>query len=111
MTGMRLRSTLVIFFLLVMTGVAFAQGGPTEAVGEMLKGPWKTKPRADCGVRPTDWCPSPPGDPCGEHLNEKSCRADPRCKGMPYRGESVVACKEDLEGFWTNCPSVGCISR
>src|SRR4029450_7547604 len=108
---MRLLSTLTLLLLLGMTGAACAQGGPTEGVTEMLKGPWKPKPAADCGLRPNDWCPAPPGDPCGAHLNEKSCRADPKCKGMPYRGESVERCKEDLEGFWTNCTSVGFISR
>jgi hypothetical protein len=60
---------------------------------------------------PDDWCASPPGDPCGAHKDVMSCRADPKCKGMPYRGESVVACRYDDAGFGTNCPTVGCISR
>jgi hypothetical protein len=64
-----------------------------------------------CGMSPSDWCPSPPGDPCGVHKNVKDCRADKRCKGMPYRGESFVACKDDGTGFASNCPTVGCISR
>jgi hypothetical protein len=64
-----------------------------------------------CGSNPMDWCPSPPGDPCGLHANEKACRADPHCKGMPYHGESVVACNDDGNGFWRNCPAVGCVSR
>jgi hypothetical protein len=29
---------------------------------------------------------------------------------MPYRGESLVACKFDARGFAENCPAVGCIS-
>src|SRR5512146_488043 len=64
-----------------------------------------------CGLSPSDWCAAPAGDPCGAHDDETSCRADPRCQGMPYRGESVVACVPDGKGFWTNCPAVGCISR
>jgi hypothetical protein len=63
-----------------------------------------------CGFRPDDWCPSPPGDPCGRHLNEADCKADPACYAMPYRGESVVACIVDERGFATNCPAVGCTS-
>src|SRR5260370_645933 len=65
----------------------------------------------NCGLRPDDWCPSPPGDRCGRHRGERSCRADPGCRGLPYRGESVVACIPDDKGFWSNCPAVGCIAR
>ncbi|MFO1518704.1 MAG: hypothetical protein U1F57_03420 [bacterium] len=68
-------------------------------------------PANPCGISPTDWCPSPAGDSCGAHKNEKECRADPKCKGMPYRGESVEACMADGRGFWSNCPAVGCVSR
>jgi hypothetical protein len=64
----------------------------------------------DCGTRPGDWCPAPKGDPCGEHKELTSCRADPRCGGMAYMGESVIACKLDARGFAENCPTVGCIS-
>ena len=67
--------------------------------------------RDPCGLSPSDWCPSPQGDPCGRHANERACRADPACIGMPYRGESVVACMADGRGFWSNCPAVGCVSR
>jgi hypothetical protein len=67
--------------------------------------------RERCGSSPSDWCASPPGDPCGVHKDTAACKADPKCKGMPYTGESFVACKPDGKGFWTNCPSVGCISR
>lgn len=63
-----------------------------------------------CGMKTTDWCPSPPGDPCGAHKDAASCKADPRCGGMPYRGESFVACQLDDRGFATNCPVVGCKS-
>jgi hypothetical protein len=63
-----------------------------------------------CGLRPDDWCPAPPGDPCGGHEDEATCRADPACFGMLYRGESVVACLWDERGFATNCPAVGCTS-
>jgi hypothetical protein len=66
---------------------------------------------ATCGLNPDDWCPSPPGDPCGKHKDVASCKADRRCKGMRYRGESAVACDDDGRGFSHNCPTVGCISE
>jgi hypothetical protein len=64
-----------------------------------------------CGVRPGEWCPSPEGDPCGVHTNVAACKSDPKCKGMPYRGESFAPCRDDGSGFSPNCPTVGCISR
>jgi len=79
---------------------------PTEAGA-----PVADEPSAPCGASTQDWCPSPEGDVCGEHADEASCRADARCVGMPYRGESFVACQPDGHGFWTNCPAVGCISK
>ena len=63
-----------------------------------------------CGVSPGDWCASPPGDACGRHASETACRADPRCMGLPYRGESVVPCVADGRGFSGNCPAVGCVT-
>jgi hypothetical protein len=63
-----------------------------------------------CGFSPSDWCLAPPGDFCGRYRNAQGCRADPASEGMRYRGESVVACLSDGSGFWTNCPSVGCVS-
>lgn len=63
-----------------------------------------------CGFSPTDWCPSPAGDPCGIHLDEAACQADAACVAMPYRGESVIACIPDSRGFASNCPAVGCTS-
>ena len=63
-----------------------------------------------CGESPSDWCAAPPGDPCGQHHDVASCRADPLCVGMPYRGESVVACLPGDRGFSPNCPTVGCES-
>jgi hypothetical protein len=63
-----------------------------------------------CGVNPKDWCPAPTGDPCGRHRNVAQCRADAACYGMPYRGESVIACMLDERGFASNCPTVGCTS-
>jgi hypothetical protein len=53
---------------------------------------------------------APAGDPCGRHRNVVACRADPACYGMPYQGESVVACQLDGRGFASNCPTVGCTS-
>jgi hypothetical protein len=66
--------------------------------------------RLGCGFGISDWCPAPPGDPCGRHRNVAACMADPACYGMPYRGESVVACIFDRRGFASNCPTVGCTS-
>jgi hypothetical protein len=63
-----------------------------------------------CGTHPGDWCPSPPDDPCGRHPDAKACGADPACYGMPYQGESLVACEFDKRGFSSNCPAVGCTS-
>lgn len=67
-------------------------------------------PPVSCGLSPSDWCALPVGDPCGEHKDAEACKADPHCSGMPYRGESVIACIFDARGFATNCPTVGCIS-
>jgi len=65
-----------------------------------------------CGLSPTDWCTSRSDrDPCGAHPDVASCRADAKCKGQPYRGESAVACQDDGTGFAKNCPTVGCVSR
>ena len=63
-----------------------------------------------CGMSPRDWCPAPAGDPCGRHRTAADCRADAACYGMPYQGESVVACQLDARGFASNCPTVGCTS-
>jgi hypothetical protein len=63
-----------------------------------------------CGMGLSDWCPAPPGDLCGAHRNAAQCKADPRCYGMPYQGESVVPCILDARGFASNCPTVGCTS-
>ena len=67
--------------------------------------------KASCGAAPGDWCTSAADGPCGAHPDQASCRADDRCEGMPYRGESVVACMPDGKGFWSNCPAVGCVER
>src|SRR5437016_3623124 len=45
-----------------------------------------------CGMSISDWCPAPPGDPCGVHHDTSSCRNDPRCYAIGYSGESVIAC-------------------
>src|SRR5262245_21104050 len=65
---------------------------------------------ANCGMSPSDWCPAPAGDRCGEHKDAASCQADLACFGMRYRGESIVACQFDERGFASNCPTVGCTS-
>ncbi len=64
----------------------------------------------NCGMKTTDWCPAPAGDPCGAHKTKASCMADARCGGIHYRGESFVACQFDDRGFASNCPTVGCKS-
>jgi hypothetical protein len=80
--------------------VLIAAGAPAPAAAQ-------SRP---CGINPSDWCPAPAGDPCGRHRNVAACRADPACYGMPYQGESVVACQLDRRGFASNCPTVGCTS-
>lgn len=64
-----------------------------------------------CGARMDDWCPAPAGDPCGAHADTEACRADPRCEGRVYRGESFVPCRLDERCFASNCATVGCLSR
>jgi len=60
--------------------------------------------------------PAPPASPtekadaCADHKDAASCKADARCGGAAYKGESVVACQYDARGFTTNCPWVGCIT-
>ncbi len=72
--------------------------------------PFPSKP--SCNPRaPSAWCEAASGDACGKHKDLASCRADESCQGVPYQGESVIACLDDGKGFSTNCPSVGCISR
>jgi hypothetical protein len=63
-----------------------------------------------CGLSPGDWCQPPRGDRCGRHRNVAACRADRMCYGVPYRGESLVACVPGKRGFSANCPAIGCTS-
>jgi len=65
----------------------------------------------DCGYRPDDWCTTASDGACGRHRDAATCRADPACRGMEYRGESVVACQWDENGYADNCPTVGCLDR
>lgn len=65
----------------------------------------------NCGYSPDDWCTSAKHGPCGRHPDAASCRADTACRGMAYRGESVVACQWDDNGYADNCPTVGCLDR
>jgi hypothetical protein len=92
--------------LLTLLGCSCAVG-----IAADVAAPKNSPPDPSCGLGPHDWCASPAGDPCGAHKDEISCRADAHCRGMPYRGESVVACMPDGKGFWSNCPAVGCVSR
>jgi hypothetical protein len=65
---------------------------------------------SECGTSPNDWCPAPPGDPCGRHRNANECRNDFNCNAIPFRGATKVACITDRRGFSLNCPVVGCRS-
>lgn len=65
----------------------------------------------NCGYSPNDWCTAEKDGACGRHETEAACRADSACTAMVYRGESVVACQVDKDGYPTNCPTVGCIDR
>jgi len=93
-------------------------GGGVETQGEQASADEEVAPderhdphASDCGMSVDDWCAAPAGDPCGEHRDTASCRADPRCEGVAYRGESLVACALDPRCFASNCPTVGCVSR
>ena len=66
---------------------------------------------ANCGYGPGDWCTTEKDGACGRHKDALSCMKDPACKGMQYRGESVVACNWDENGYAGNCPTVGCLDR
>jgi hypothetical protein len=96
---MMYRSTLLILIALLLSLAAEARAADTQAAART------------CGTSPSDWCPSRRGDPCGRHKNGAACKADPKCYGMPYRGESLIACMFDERGFASNCPTVGCTSR
>lgn len=63
-----------------------------------------------CAQDPRGWCCSSAGEPCGVYNNVADCKSDNRCRGMAYRGESVIACIFDERGFGVNCPTVGCES-
>ncbi len=99
---MMYRSTLLILIALLLS---LSAGAPTDVFAKSV-GATRV-----CGTSPSDWCPSSPGDPCGQHKNTAACKADPKCYGMPYKGESFVACMFDARGFASNCPTVGCTSR
>jgi hypothetical protein len=63
-----------------------------------------------CGLYAGDWCRAAPGDICGRHIDTASCKADPACYGMPYRGQGFAACIFDARGFAFNCRAAGCTS-
>lgn len=68
-------------------------------------------PNRNCQMDPTGWCAGEPDDTCGRNHFVWSCKLDEQCFGVPYQGESAVACKFDERGFGLNCPTVGCTSR
>lgn len=96
-------AAMVLLVLLASCASAPSDAGSSETASDA--------PVAPCGSSTKDWCPSPEGDVCGEHADEASCRADARCVGMPYVGESFAPCEPDGTGFWKNCPAVGCVSK
>jgi hypothetical protein len=71
----------------------------------------QAKGRRVCGTHIEDWCRSYQGDPCNRHKYTAACKADPKCHGMHYLGNSFVPCFLDERGFASNCPAVGCTSR
>jgi hypothetical protein len=85
--------------LLALVGTVCAQAPTAENM------------QGSCGMRPSDWCEADKSDPCNVHHDAKSCDADAGCVGLPYRGESMVACHYDTRGFSGNCPVVGCRSK
>jgi hypothetical protein len=108
-------AALLVALLVLLVGCSCnaPEGSPSTGAGTDAGtvAPKPSAPDPSCGMKITDWCPSPPGDPCGQNKDVASCKADARCKGMRYQGESVVACQLDDRGFATNCPTVGCVSR
>ena len=97
MQTMMARSTLLIISFVLL---AIPSGGNAGA-----------QARRDCGTHVEDWCPSHRGDRCNRHKTTAACKADLKCYGMPYRGESFIPCFLDERGFASNCPTVGCTSR
>jgi len=95
MQTMMVRSSLLI---LILASLALPSEGQANG-------------RRPCGMALGDWCAADRGDPCNRHKNTAACKADPKCFGMPYRGESLIACVFDERGFASNCPTVGCTSR
>jgi hypothetical protein len=108
------RVALAIVLLALAGGACSAPPSPTTAqlqVTPPAPAPPPPERKPGCGRSPGDWCTSAADGPCGAHPDQDSCRADARCEGAPYRGESLVACTPDGKGFWTNCPAVGCVER
>jgi hypothetical protein len=98
-TSLRMMAGVLMSALAI--GPAFAQTG----------GDAGRPPPRPCGLSPSDWCIPDRTDPCAVHKDAASCKADAACFGLPYRGESVVACRFDARGFGLNCPTVGCTSK
>jgi hypothetical protein len=92
-------------------GPAEPSGPPAPEAAPADPTPAERAASINCGSSPSDWCASPPGDPCGAHRSADACSGDARCEGIPYAGESFVACQLDARCFATNCPTVGCVRR
>jgi hypothetical protein len=95
---MKFTSSSIGLICFLVVGILF--GSPTNSIAGANP----------CGLSPSDWCPALKDDPCGSHKDKSSCMADGKCEGMPYGGESVIACQFDSRGFASNCPTVGCMS-
>ena len=112
---MRTRQSLLLglCWLVLAGGACSAPPAPTTQpqATPPVPAPAPLARKPGCGTAPGDWCTGPADGPCGAHPDQDSCRADARCQGVPYRGESLVACMPDGKGFWSNCPAVGCVER
>lgn len=89
---------------LVLAAIAMLLAGQTWTAAPAQAAP-------PCQMDPSGWCPGEKDDPCGRNHFVWSCKLDSACFGVPYTGESAVACKLDERGFGLNCPTVGCTSR
>lgn len=101
----------LLLILLCAPASGSGMGAVPQAPAPAQTSTISAKPPTPCGFNTNDWCPAPTGDACGAHRDAASCKADARCQGVHYRGESVVECHYDKRGFADNCPTVGCVSR
>src|SRR5262249_30271702 len=76
---------ILLLFVAACSSKPSASGSPPSSAPPSPPSPAQGVPAdPSCGMKTTDWCAAAPGDPCGEHKDTDSCRADLRCVGMPY---------------------------